>query len=197
MSTQIEENTDPNFYLRIWLKISDETGISVEMVEHIHRSIVKKRKNGIHIDSKNATQFIILDLINNNNGSVFGILRSNGINSSDDFGIVVRKLCEEGILLREDNDNYEDFNGLFTTANVDGFIGLHGLRKDRDWYKIVSDLLYMGGAVIVIAAYMLTAIPNEVGWAGGVLGITGWLMLTFKTKILGYFNRVSKRKQDE
>ncbi len=163
------------------------------MVGHIHQAIAKERKNKIHINSKNATSFIILDLINNDNGDVEDILKFNGIKSSDDFGTVVRRLCEEGALIKEDNDHYEEFNGHFKTESINDFIKLHKLKKDRDWYKNISYSLYIVGFIIVISSY-ITSVPNKTGWIGWALGMLGWLLLTYKNKIVVAFNKVLKIK---
>jgi hypothetical protein len=188
MSKINEENNDPNLVLKIWTKISDETGITVDMVGHIHHSITKERRRKIPINSKNATQFIILDLINNDNGSIKDILNYNGIKLSEDFGIVIKRLCEEGLITKEEGDDYKDFNGHFTTESINDFIKLHKLKKDRDWFNIVSYFLYSIGFLIVVSTYV-TSIPNKIGWIGWILGMIGWLLLSFKSKILLYLEK--------
>jgi len=45
-------NTDPNFAYRALLKISDETGFSIYIIEEIHHSITRKRKTEVNIGSK-------------------------------------------------------------------------------------------------------------------------------------------------
>ena len=188
MSNINEEDRGQNFALKILTKISDETGVRVEMVGHIRQSITRKRKVDIHIDSKNATRFIILDLINNDNGSVQDILTYNGIHSSDDFGTVVRKLCEEGLLIKEEGDHYDDFKGHFTIDTINDFIRIQKLKKDRDWYKTVCYGMYVTGFGIVVASY-ITIIPNTLGWSGWTLGMIGWLLLTFRNKIIAVFSK--------
>ncbi|MBO9703285.1 MAG: hypothetical protein J7604_23930 [Sporocytophaga sp.] len=184
-----EENNDRNLTLRIWTKISDETGIRVEMVGHIHHSITRKRKNEIHIDSRNATHFIIQDLIDNDNGSIQEILEYNGIKSSEDFGTVVKRLCEEGVIIKEENDNYEDFKGHFTTISIDDFIKHNNLKKERNWFTTISYSLYVIGFVIVLSSYV-DIIPNEIGWLGWGLGMLGWLLLSYKSQITVRLSKV-------
>jgi uncharacterized repeat protein (TIGR04138 family) len=193
MSTSNKENNEPNLVLKIWTKISDETAIRVEMVGHIHRSITRKRKNEVHIDSKNATQFIIQDLINNDNGSIHEILKYNGIKSSGDFGTVIKRLCEEGMLIKEENDNYEDFNGRFTTESIDDFIKLQKLKKDHDWYKTASYILYTIGFAIVIFSNA-TFIPGKIAWIGWGLGMFGWALITYRSKISIALNKILQLK---
>ena len=192
MSEIHPEDKDPNFYVRIITGISDETGISFEMVGHIQQSVTKKRKKHVAIDSKNASQFIILDLINNDNGSVRDILTHNKIHSSDDFGLVVKRLCEEGLLIQEQGDNFDDFNGQFKTETIDDFIKLHKLKKDHDWYKIICYSLYILGTAIVIASYIIP-VTHNIGWAGWLVGMIGWVLLTFRNSVVGVFNKVANR----
>jgi uncharacterized repeat protein (TIGR04138 family) len=175
------DNKDQNQTLKVWTKISDETGINVDMVGHIHASIVKERKKDIKISSRNATNFIILDLINNDNGSIKDILSHNGISSSEDFRVVIKRLCDEGILIKEENDNFNDFKGLFNLDTIEQFIKENNLKKDKDWYKISSYSLYVIGFVIVVLSY-LTRIPNQIAWSGWITGMVGWLLLTYRKK---------------
>lgn len=189
MEHTTEENNDRNLHLRIWTKISDETGIRVEMVGHIHQSITRKRKNEIHINSKNVTHFIIQDLIDNDNGSIQDILEYNGIKSSEDFGTVVKRLCEEGVIIKEENDNYEDFKSQFTTASINDFIKHNNLKKDRDWFITISYSLYVIGLAIVLSSYV-DIISNEIGWLGWGIGMIGWLLLTYKSQITVRLSKV-------
>ena len=183
MSNTNEDNKDPNHVLRIWTKISDETGISVEMVGHIHRSITDKCKIENCVDSKKATQFIIQDLIDNDKGAVQEILENHGIKSSGDFGTVVKRLCEEEVLFQEENDNYEDFNGLFKTESIEDYLKLHRLKKKSDWFKIISYSLYVLGFAIVVSSYVIP-VQNTLGWFGWALGMCGWALLSFKDQIV-------------
>ncbi|WP_028980868.1 hypothetical protein [Sporocytophaga myxococcoides] len=189
MEHTTEENIDRNLHLRIWTKISDETGIRVEMVGHIHQSITRKRKNEIHINSKNVTHFIIQDLIDNDNGSIQDILEYNGIKSSEDFGTVVKRLCEEGVIIKEKNDNYEDFKSQFTTASIIDFIKNNNLKKDRDWFITINYSLYVIGLAIVLSSY-LDFISNEIGWLGWGIGMLGWALITFKSQITDRLSKV-------
>lgn len=182
MAETEEKKEDPNYDLRIATKISDETGIKVEMVQHILWSIIKERPEGVQVNTANATKFVILELINNDNGPVKSILLHNGINSSKDIGTVVRMYCEEGRILQEEGDDFDKFDGLFETENIDDFIKLHKLRKETDWYHSVSYTMYVVGVVIVVATYV-SAIPNAFGFVGWGIGMLGWALIRYKKKI--------------
>ena len=183
-----QNNNEQNRIVRIWTKISDETNIKFEMVGHIYNSISKESKGRVHLNSKNATKAIILDLINNDNGPVKSILANNGINSSEDFRIVIQKLCEEGLLLQEKDDNLDDFNNQFTIDSIDDFIKKNNLARHRNWYKTISYSFYTIGICIVILSY-LSVISNKVGWAGWIIGMLGWALLTYRNWIASKFKK--------
>ncbi|MBX7153444.1 MAG: hypothetical protein U0Y96_15865 [Candidatus Kapaibacterium sp.] len=182
MSTEDTDNKDPNRTIKAWAEISDRTGIKFKMVRHIHRSIIRERKKEVKVNSKNASNLIIIDLLNNDNGAVKNILSHNGITSSNDFGNVIRLLCEKGLLLREEGDDYDDFNGLFNLDTIEEYIIKNNLTKDRDWFKIISNSFYYIGCAIVVLSYSIQ-IPNKFGLMGWIIGMIGWILLTFKSKI--------------
>ncbi len=182
MSKKNKENKDQNQVLKAWTKISDETGIHVHMIGHIHKSVIKERKEGIKGSSKKLCHFIILDLINNDNGLVKDILANNGINSSEDFGVVIKGLCDEGLLIKEDDDSFDDFKGHFTLDTIEQFIKDNNLKKQMDWYKTFSQFVYYLGFTIIALSYF-TKISNKIGWLGLGIAILGWILLKYRNKI--------------
>lgn len=182
MSKKKIKTKNQNRVLRAWTEISDETGVHLHMVGQIHKSVTKKRKEGIQTSSKNACNLIIQDLINNDKGLIKDILANNGINSSEDFGIVIKSLCDKGLLIKEEADNYDDFKGHFTLDTIEQFIKNNKLKKEMDWFKTFSDFLYYFGITIILLSYF-TRISNKIGWLG--LGITmlGWFLLKYRKKI--------------
>jgi len=188
MPTGKTDKKVPNRTIKALTKISDETGIKIEMVSHILKSIVKERKNGINKNLKNITNFVIIDLLNNDNGPLEKILPYNGINSSEDIGVIVKRLCQEGLLIKEETDNFDDFNGLFNQETIKEYVKDNNLKKDKDWYQIISYSLYTIGFAIVVSSY-LTQVSNKIGWSGWLVGMLGWVLLTYRKKI------ESKRKE--
>ncbi len=182
MADNVEEKRDPNHHLRVWTKISDETGINVAMVRSIYYSIIWERMSDVQITSKNATYFILLDLLNNDNGPIQEILETNGIGSSEDFGTVVRLLCEESILSQEEDDDFADFNNLFKTESILDYLKNEKLRKDADWYIWLSNGLFLIGLLFAFASYS-ELLPREMGLFGWGVSLLGWGLVTLKDKI--------------
>lgn len=187
MPTETEQNKDPNRIRRTWIRISDDTGISFEMVHQIHFSITKKRE--CKITSKNASKFIILDLINNDNGHIEDILEHNGIKSSEDIGAVIKSLCKDGFLIKEKEDNYDDFKGQFKSETINQFIKSNNLKKDTNWYNTICYILFFIGFVLLIYSHN---VRNKLEWVGGIILLIGWLVLTNRDKIKVEFNKVFK-----
>jgi len=165
------------------VEIAAETGIHYSLVNNIHSFISNNLKNGVTLNSKNVVRCILTELINLERRSLQRLLEHNGIYSSDDIGKVVQQLCKKGLLVQEGDDDFEDFNGLFTTATLHEYIKLHKIKRVRHWYETVGLSLLIVSLLLVVLSHF-TFISKTIGWCALGCVFFGWLLYINKMDLI-------------
>ena len=112
-------------------------------------------------------------------GELRFILDSKRIQRSEDIGRIVAGLVDKGLLVREEDDYFTDFDDLFDVEHLGVYLARRGIRRRwLDWPGVKRRLartLCIFGA-IVGAASLLHAVEIPDGWIGWVIVLIGWLL---------------------
>ena len=77
-------------------------------------------------------------------------------------------MVDAGLCVAGGNDAQQDFDGIFETHDLAGYLDRSGLRRERDWPVALKSALVMGctlcGAALAVAGSQRAAWFRACGW---------------------------------
>lgn len=160
-------------------EVAEKTGYSEVTVAWLYTSLVHwcqieqpgtGRRRGLSADAFCET---LIRWINERYpGDLTAIFDANQITRSEDIGAIIAVLIDRGLLLREEDDFFTDFEGLFETKHMGAYLAQHGIR--RRWMDMpgikrrLAIVLFTFGVASFLAGYFSLAEDVPFLWIGGV-----------------------------
>ncbi|MFT5822698.1 MAG: hypothetical protein ACI8ZM_003954 [Crocinitomix sp.] len=164
-----------NETLRKLTFISDKTGVSTTMIRYLLSTLPEGFRKFKTLSSEQIVRGLIQNLIETQQ-SVEKVLEGHGIHSGLDVGLVVIGLCENGLLVPDEDDSLEGYDNIFTTSKIEQYIKNEGLKKRKVLSFWIGSICVGIGIVIIITSYK-ELLPKDLGSWGWILALVGCVLI--------------------
>jgi len=172
-------------------EVAEETGYAWKTIAWIFSSVVARDPNAAPSEGTRrglSAEALCEKLIRHANdccpGELRVMLEANHIFCSENIGEIVDGLVDKGLLVREEDDYFTDFDGLFDIEHLGAYLAAHGIRRKwLDWPRVqhrLSLTLCAIGISMVVADW-LGIIKVPYAWLGWVIAVLGGLLSRLRT----------------
>lgn len=161
--------------------IAEETGVPTFAVEWIWAGVgvLCEAEGGSHVTGRAVCAGLVRDLNEFYAGRIEQGLQKVGISSSEDVGHVVVLLVERKLLLASPTDARSDFDHLFRVDDLEGFLRMEGIIRQRPRWRrpsVLTGAVLIAATLSVIAAGTVRVLPIQVFVAALAMGIVGLML---------------------
>jgi hypothetical protein len=167
-------------------EVAEETGYAPQTVAWIFTAVVARDPSAVPAEGVRrglSAEALCEKLIRHANDCCPGELRmaleANHIFCSENVGEIVEGLIDKGLLVREEDDYFTDFDGIFDIEHLGAYLAAHGIRRKwLDWPRVrgrLAIVLCIIGFAIVMLSYA-DHIESRHAWIGWALGLSGGLL---------------------